>query len=148
MPLLTAFISGLLFGAGLLISDMVNPAKVISFLDITGNWDPSLALLMGTALALFIPGYRFLIRPKSKPALAESFHLPAKKQIDKPLLTGAAIFGAGWGFAGICPGPAVVNLGGGQIKILGFFVAMLLGMASIKLWQKRSRLKPVANCDG
>lgn len=128
MRLFISLFCGLLFGMGLLLSQMVNPDKILNFLDITGNWDPSLVLVMASALAVFIPGYFLLVKRSSKPVLTEAFCLPTKPHIDKPLLLGAVIFGLGWGLAGICPGPAVVNLSGGDVKIFAFIALMLLGM--------------------
>jgi len=128
MKLITALIAGLLFGFGLSISQMVNPQKVLNFLDVSGNFDPSLALVMIGALVVFASGYRLLISPKSQPLLAEKFHLPNAKTIDKPLIVGAIIFGLGWGLVGICPGPALANVLGGDIKMLGFIAAMVIGM--------------------
>lgn len=129
MPVMTALICGLLFGAGLLISQMVNPAKVLNFLDISGNWDPSLALVMASALTVFSLGYFFVVKKSKKPLLAPAFIILTNKHIDKPLLVGAAIFGLGWGLAGICPGPAMVNLSGGDVKIFAFIAMMLAGNA-------------------
>ncbi len=128
MQLIIALISGLLFGAGLTMSQMVNPAKVLNFLDITGNWDPSLALVMGGALTVFGLGYFLLVKPRNKPLLEKQFFMPDNRVIDKPLFIGAVIFGLGWGLAGICPGPALANLSGRNVKIIGFIVAMLAGM--------------------
>lgn len=105
---LSTFIAGLLFGGGLTVSQMVNPKKVISFLDITGDWDPSLAFVMGGALLVTLVGYRFVLK-RSEPLFDEKFRLPTRKDIDAPLLIGAALFGAGWGLAGLCPGPALAS---------------------------------------
>ncbi|GGX62117.1 transporter [Litorimonas cladophorae] len=104
----STFIAGLLFGGGLTVSQMVNPEKVISFLDITGNWDPSLAFVMGGALLVTLVGYRIVLK-RSEPLFDEKFRLPTRKDIDAPLLVGAALFGAGWGLAGLCPGPALAG---------------------------------------
>jgi len=128
MKLVTALIAGLLFGFGLSISQMVNPQKVLNFLDISGNFDPSLGLVMVGALLVFGSGYHLLIKPKSQPLLAAEYCLPSAKAIDKPLVVGAIIFGLGWGLVGICPGPALANVLSGEIKILGFIAAMLIGM--------------------
>ncbi|WDD99224.1 YeeE/YedE family protein [Thalassomonas actiniarum] len=128
MQLLIALFCGVLFGVGLLVSQMANPDKVLSFLDISGHWDPSLLLVMASALLVYVPGYLLLVRRREKPLVAEDFSLPQKRQIDKPLLLGAVVFGTGWGLAGICPGPAVVNLSGGDVKIFAFIAFMLAGM--------------------
>jgi uncharacterized membrane protein YedE/YeeE len=104
----STFIAGLLFGGGLTVSQMVNPEKVISFLDITGDWDPSLAFVMGGALLVTLVGYRIVLK-RSAPLFDEKFRLPTRKDIDAPLLVGAALFGAGWGLAGLCPGPALAS---------------------------------------
>jgi len=128
IQLLTSLGCGLLFGLGLILSGMVDPARVIGFLDITGQWDPSLALVMTGALLVFLPGYHLLVRPRSKPLLAGALCLSTRRNIDGRLLAGAALFGAGWGLAGICPGPAVVQLASGQAGIGLFFASMLLGI--------------------
>lgn len=124
---ITALVAGVLFGVGLIISQMVNPDKVKNFLDITGEWDPSLAFVMISALVIFIPAY-WMIAKLNKPILVESFNLPTKKKLDKPLIVGAILFGIGWGISGICPGPAVVNITGDTAKIMVFIIAMLIGM--------------------
>lgn len=105
---LSTFVAGLLFGGGLTVSQMVNPAKVVSFLDITGNWDPSLAFVMGGALLVTLVGYRLVLK-RSGPLFEDRFRLPTRKDIDPPLLAGAALFGIGWGIAGLCPGPALAG---------------------------------------
>ena len=121
-------ISGILFGAGMIISHMVDPLKVISFLDITGNWDPSLALVMGGALAVFTPCYHLLIKKRSHAVNGEKFSYTTMTKIDGTLLTGAAIFGAGWGLAGFCPGPAMTSIGGGSLTVLTFMLSMISGI--------------------
>jgi len=129
---ITVFFSGTLFAIGLQISSMVEPSKVKGFLDISGAWDPSLALVLFSALSVFSIGFALLIKPRiaqNKPPIAsDKFHLPAAKEIDKPLILGAVMFGAGWGIAGLCPGPTIVNLVHMDAKILIFFITMLLGM--------------------
>lgn len=139
MQLLISLFCGVLFGLGLMVSQMANPDKVLSFLDISGNWDASLLLVMASALLVYLPGYFLLVKRRTKPVAAEDFYLPQKRHIDKPLLLGAVIFGCGWGLAGICPGPAMVNLSGGDVKIFAFIILMLAGM-----WCSGfiSRLKP------
>ncbi|QUJ66161.1 YeeE/YedE family protein [Photobacterium sp. GJ3] len=128
MQLFIALIAGLLFGAGLTVSQMVDPNKVLNFLDITGQWDPSLILVMGGALIVFGLGYQFLVKGRDKPVFGSTFYVPTNQLIDKPLILGALLFGLGWGLVGICPGPAVANLLSGNIKVIGFVVAMLAGM--------------------
>ena len=122
-----AFVSGLVFGVGLIVSQMSNPAKVIGFLDITGNWDPSLALVMGGALAVFGAVY-WRIRGRNAPLMAERFATPTESRIARPLLGGALIFGVGWGLSGFCPGPAVVSSAFGNPLVGLFVAAMIAGM--------------------
>ncbi len=122
-----ALVSGLLFGLGLAVSQMANPAKVLGFLDIAGRWDPSLALVLAAAAGVATIGYRrVLSRPK--PALAPAFNLPRKTGIDAKAVIGAALFGMGWGLAGLCPGPAFAALAFGQLEILFFIGTMGLGL--------------------
>jgi uncharacterized protein len=102
-----AFAVGIIFALGLTVSEMINPARVIGFLDVTGRWDPTLLLVMAGALAVTIPGFPLILR-RPKPFLATRFSLPTKSRIDPPLILGAAIFGVGWGLAGFCPGPALL----------------------------------------
>lgn len=127
---LAALISGLLFGLGMTISGMADPAKVIGFLDVAGNWDPSLMFVMGGALLVFMPAYFLLIKPKTKPLNAEEFCLSTSKKIDTKLLSGATIFGLGWGIAGVCPGPAVSSLALGNSDVVIFTFSMMLGLGS------------------
>ena len=120
------FLCGAIFGLGLAVSEMMNPDKVLAFLDITGNWDPSLALVMGGAVGVTLITFgRVLKRPK--PLFAERFEIPSRNDIDKPLLVGAMIFGAGWGIAGYCPGPAIAALGIGIIEPWVFIIAFIVG---------------------
>lgn len=127
------WLAGLVFGLGLLVSGMTQPDKVIGFLDLTGDWDPSLAFVMGGALAVHAP-LSWLLRRKRKgaeharPRYAPVFHLPTRRDIDRPLVAGAALFGVGWGLAGLCPGPAIVSAGGGSFEALVFVGTMTLGM--------------------
>jgi hypothetical protein len=125
---LVALISGVLFGLGMVISGMADPQKVTGFLDIVGLWDPSLMFVMGGALLVFMPAYFLLIKPKSKPVNAEEFCLSTNTTIDKRLVTGAAIFGLGWGIAGVCPGPVVSSLALGNMDVIVFFIAMIAGL--------------------
>ncbi|HEV2742996.1 MAG TPA: DUF6691 family protein [Rubrobacter sp.] len=123
-----ALISGLVFGLGLAVSGMMNPAKVIGFLDVAGDWDPTLAFVMVGALLVAVPAYR-LVPKRGRPVLDEKFSLPEKKIIDAPLLGGSALFSVGWGLVGFCPGPAVAALGTGLFPVFAFVAAMLAGMA-------------------
>ena len=133
MPLiLSAFASGLLFGLGLIVSQMVNPAKVLGFLDIFGNWDPSLALVMGGAVAVSALGY-LIAKRRGVPVLAPRLEIPTRRDLDSRLIGGAALFGIGWGLAGLCPGPALVGLTFGPWQMFVFVAAMIIGMAIFRL---------------
>lgn len=125
---LAAFGCGLIFGLGLAVSGMMSPAKVIGFLDVAGDWDPTLAFVMGGALLVTIPAYRVILN-RRRPVLANGFSLPTKKSLDAPLIWGSALFGVGWGLVGFCPGPAVAAIGTGLPAVLGFVAAMIAGMA-------------------
>lgn len=138
MALIAQLLAGLMFGFGLIIAEMTNPAKVQNFLDVaaiaSGRWDGSLALVMaGAALVTFI-GYRLVLR-RPGPLLATRFHLPPSSSIDVSLIAGSAIFGLGWGLAGFCPGPAIVALASGSAGALQFTVAMLAGMYGARMWK-------------
>jgi len=115
---LAALGCGLVFGLGLTVSGMMNPAKVIGFLDVAGDWDPTLVFVMGGALLVTLPGYRAILKGR-RPVLANSFSLPTKKSLDAPLILGSALFGVGWGLVGFCPGPAVAALGLGSLRYSG-----------------------------
>ncbi len=121
-----AFLSGLLLSAGITLSAMIDPQKVLGFLNILGNWDPSLALVMAAALAVYSIGFHFS-QKRSAPLLAKTFFLPTKTKIDRQLLLGALIFGLGWGLLGYCPGPALAALTSGSIGTAGFVASMILG---------------------
>ena len=138
MRLIVALLCGMLFGAGLTISQMVNPNKVLNFLDVFGNWDPSLAFVMIGGISVFWLGFFLIVKKRPKPVLAEKFDLPTNSKMDKKLLFGGMLFGLGWGLAGICPGPAIANISGGDGKILGFIVMMLLGIQSVT-WLTQAR---------
>lgn len=125
--LVWVFLSGLLFGLGLTISGMINPAKVIGFLDVAGNWDPSLALVMASGLAVTVPGFHFILKQK-RPLFETKFFLPSKADIDLRLISGAVLFGIGWGLAGLCPGPALAGIVSLDSSVLSFVAAMLGGM--------------------
>lgn len=132
LRLAVALLSGALFGLGLAVSGMADPAKVIGFLDVAGDWDPTLAFVMGGAILVAGPAYRLIFR-RRRPVLAEDFDLPTKKSVDARLLGGSALFGVGWGLSGFCPGPAVVALvpafGVGIVPVFAFVAAMVAGMA-------------------
>lgn len=125
--LIILVISGILFGLGLGISEMVNPERVLGFLNVLGPWDPTLVFVMAGALTVAIPGFQYA-RLMNKPFLAVSFSRPTKKDLDKKLITGAVIFGIGWGLAGICPGPSLVALNSLDIHVPVFILAMLAGV--------------------
>jgi uncharacterized protein len=122
-----ALFAGMLFGLGLAISGMMNPAKVVGFLDVAGGWDPTLAFVMGGALLVTVPAFR-LILGRPRPILADGFALPTKSALDGRLLGGAALFGVGWGLSGFCPGPAVAALVTGLTPVFAFVAAMMAGM--------------------
>lgn len=124
----TALAAGILFGVGLAVSQMVNPAKVLAFLDVAGRWDPSLALVMGGALAVTFVGYRMVLG-RERPVYADRFQLPTARDVDARLLAGAGIFGVGWGLVGYCPGPALASLAFARMESLLFILAMLAGAA-------------------
>ena len=129
MPsIIAALISGLLFGIGLTVSQMINPGKVIAFLDLFGAWDPSLAFVMGGAIPVAALGYR-IARRRATPLCAPAFAPPASAGIDQRLIIGAVVFGIGWGLVGYCPGPALASLGFGKSSSFLFVAAMLIGMA-------------------
>jgi uncharacterized protein len=131
MAIVLQFVVGLIFGFGLLLSGMSNPAKVLNFLDlggiVSGNWDPSLAFVMAGAIAVTFTGFRLVLR-RSQPLFADRFHLPTKRALDIRIVAGPAIFGVGWGLAGFCPGPALTALGFGSRAAFIFVAAMLSGM--------------------
>ena len=134
---ITALACGLIFGLGLLLSGMGNPAKVQNFLDFFGQWDPSLALVMGGAIAIGLIAFSWA-KTRSKALLGEPMQLPGNTAIDKKLLTGSALFGVGWGLAGFCPGPALMNLATLQAEVWIFVAAMLAGMVLQHAWAARS----------
>lgn len=138
MHLLSTFLTGLLFGAGLLVSGMTDPSKVIGFLDLAGAWDPSLAFVMGGAVAVGLFAFRFA-RSRTAAFLGGAMHLPATRDIDRRLILGSLAFGIGWGLAGFCPGPALVSFSAGYDKAVVFLIAMLAGMA---LYELAGRLRP------
>lgn len=130
--IIAALIAGIVFGAGLAISQMINPAKVLAFLDVAGEWDPSLAFVMLGAVAVTAVGYRVAFR-RQRPAFDTQFHVPTRSDVDARLITGAAVFGAGWGLAGYCPGPALAGLAGGAAETV-VFVASMAGAMILANW--------------
>ncbi len=132
MQHITALASGLIFGIGLTVSGMVNPAKVQNFMDITGQFDPSLIFVMGGGVVVTIIGYRIVFQ-REQPLFADRFHLPTVKVIDARLLAGAALFGTGWGLSGFCPGPAMASLVFGHVESVVFVVAMAIGALAAHL---------------
>ncbi|MDZ7937538.1 MAG: YeeE/YedE family protein [Rhodoferax sp.] len=130
------FLMGLLFGLGLMLAGMTNPAKVLAFLDLAGAWDPSLALVMGGGIAVGLGAFAIAKR-RQRTLLGGPLMLPAATTVDRRLLVGSALFGVGWGLAGFCPGPAFVSLGLGDTKVLVFIAAMLAGMACFELLEAR-----------
>ncbi|WP_295809878.1 DUF6691 family protein [uncultured Nitratireductor sp.] len=130
--LLSALCAGLLFGTGIALSGMINPAKVLNFFDIAGTWDPSLAFVMGGGLAVAALGYRLLFGVREKPLLAERFQLPTRNDLDPQLIGGAAVFGIGWGIAGFCPGAAIPALGLGYADTLVFLASLIAGILVAK----------------
>ena len=137
MRLVLAALTGALFGAGLLVSGMTDPARVIGFLDVTRGWDPSLAFVMGGAVAVYGLAFWWIRRHLRRPWLDVSFHLPTRRDVDVPLLAGAAIFGIGWGLGGLCPGPGLVAAAAGSSAGIAFVAAMLAGMLAQHLSARR-----------
>lgn len=128
-----SLVSGLIFGVGLVLSGMTQPSKVINFLNVAGEWDPSLAFVMVGAIAVHMLAYVWVKRLPN-PLLSASWHLPTQTTVDAPLLVGAILFGAGWGLGGYCPGPAIVSLVSGAQSTVLFVVAMLTGMWGYSIW--------------
>lgn len=143
MRLFVSYLIGLVFGVGISISGMANPAKVINFFDIAGTWDPSLAFVMGGALGVTALGYRFVLR-RSGPWMAQAFALPTRRDIDMPLLAGASSFGIGWGIAGFCPGGALPALGTGDANVFMFVGALIVGILTARTLQAAGILAPSA----
>jgi uncharacterized membrane protein YedE/YeeE len=140
MPLVASLLCGFIFGLGLVISRMISPTKVLGFLDVfgipSGTWDPSLIVVMAAGLAVTGIGFA-LIRPRP-PIFDTASRWPTASAIDRPLLSGAALFGIGWGLVGLCPGPAIANLATGAPDVIVFVVAMAIGMLAYDVWQQRT----------
>ena len=137
-----AFVAGLVFGLGLIVAGMMDPAKILGFLDVAGKWDPSLALVMAGAVAVGLIAFA-LARRRALSVLGSPMHLPSARSVDARLVGGSLVFGIGWGLAGFCPGPALVALGAGYAKAAVFVVAMLLGMGAFELIERnRMRIDP------
>lgn len=140
-----AGVIGLIFGTGIALSGMANPAKVLNFFDIAGTWDPSLAFVMGGALLVTAIGYRLVLH-RTRPVCEAKFHLPTSRKLDLPLMAGSAVFGIGWGISGFCPGGAIPALGLGETSAWAFVGAMLVGIfaaRSVRLAHSQ-RLAPAA----
>lgn len=136
MTIAYALLAGFVFGIGLLLSGLADPSKVLAFLDLAGNWDPSLLFVMGGALLVAAPAFAWLTR-RGRTLDGAPLQLPAKGRIDRRLVLGSLVFGAGWGLAGYCPGPALVSLAWGGLEPLLFVGAMVAGMALFELLEKR-----------
>lgn len=134
-PILAAFLSGVVFAVGLAIGGMTDPNKVVSFLDVFGGWDPSLAFVMGGAIVLYAPVYHWFTK-KTRPLLHHTFHLPTRKDVDARLLAGGIMFGIGWGLGGFCPGPAIASSASLRGDVLTFLGAMFVGMFGVFLYDR------------
>jgi uncharacterized membrane protein YedE/YeeE len=121
------YLIGVLFGLGLMVSGMTNPAKILAFLDLAGPWDPSLTFVMGGAVLVGLIAF-YLAKKRTQSFFGGAMHIPTRRDIDRPLIVGSALFGAGWGLAGFCPGPALVSLGTGELKASVFVITMFAGM--------------------
>lgn len=139
MVVLASLLAGLVFGLGLIVSGMANPAKVFGFVDLAGTWDPSLAFVMGDAIAVGVVAFAVTGRHTTS-LLGAEMRLPSARHIDRRLVAGSVLFGIGWGIAGFCPGPGLVSLGMGKVKALVFVVAMLAGMGVFELFERHKRL--------
>ena len=139
MLIFTSLLAGLVFGLGLIVSGMANPAKVIGFLNLAGPWDPSLAFVMAGAIAVGAVAF-FVARRRSVSLLGAAMKLPTARDIDRRLVLGSLVFGVGWGLAGFCPGPGLVALGMGEFKAMVFVAAMLVGMGAFELLERRRQV--------
>lgn len=140
MHLIVIYLIGVIFGTGIVLSGMANPAKVINFFDVAGSWDPSLAFVMGGALVVTFVGYR-IVFGRARPIFEGRFVLPTARNLDARLIGGSAVFGVGWGIAGFCPGGALPALGTGRTEVILFVIAMLGGIFAAKFLQNLSRPK-------
>jgi len=131
-----AGVAGALFGAGLLVSGMTDPARVLGFLDVTGSWDPTLGFVMAGAILVHATAIRWIQRSPREPWFDTAWHLPSRGDIDRPLVLGSAIFGVGWGLAGLCPGPGIVAAAGGNLAAMVFVATMLVGMLVARLTKR------------
>lgn len=137
MRILMAYLCGLVFGLGIVISGMGDPAKVLNFFDVFGTWDPSLALVMGSALGVTMLGYRLVLR-RDRPVFATGFTMPTTRDIDVKLVGGSALFGIGWGLSGFCPGGSIPMMGTLSAPVYAFTAAMLLGIFAARTMQNRA----------
>lgn len=135
MRLIASYIIGLIFGIGISISGMANPAKVLNFFDVAGTWDPSLIFVMGGAVVVTFIGYRLVLK-RPTPVLEAKFQLPTRRDLDLPLIGGAAVFGIGWGIAGFCPGGALPALGTGRSEVFVFVAALLAGIFAVNVFRR------------
>ena len=142
MRLAAALLAGIVFGLGLIVSGMANPAKVLAFLDLSGAWDPSLAFVMMGAIAVDVFAFA-IARRRTVSYLGSDMKLPTARRIDRRLLVGSILFGIGWGVAGFCPGPALVAMGMGEVKAMVFVAAMLAGMGVFELLERRAGRGPL-----
>jgi uncharacterized membrane protein YedE/YeeE len=143
MHLIIIYLIGVIFGTGIVMSGMANPAKVINFFDVAGSWDPSLIFVMGGALVVTAIGYR-LVFGRARPIFEGKFMVPTARNLDARLIGGSAVFGIGWGIAGFCPGGALPALGTGRIDVIAFVGAMLAGIFAARYLQSLSRPKAQA----
>ncbi len=143
MRLVSAYLIGLLFGLGIVISGMANPAKVLNFFDLAGSWDPSLIFVMGGALITTLIGYWFVLK-REAPLLADRFLVPTSTQIDARLIGGSALFGVGWGIAGFCPGGALPALGTGRLEVVIFVAALIAGILATRWIMRMAERGPSA----
>ncbi len=147
MQVVASLFAGLVFGLGLIVSGMANPAKVVGFLDLAGHWDPSLGFVMAGAIAVGLAAFA-VARDRTVSLLGADMKLPTARHIDRRLIAGSALFGIGWGIAGFCPGPGLVALGMGEVKALVFVVAMLAGMGVFELVERRRQARRISSASG
>ena len=143
---ISALLGGIIFGAGLVIAGMTNPDKVLAFLTLNQNWDPALIFVMGSAVVVATLGF-WLSKKRGAPLFDTDFHLPTNTSIDKRLITGAGLFGVGWGISGFCPGPAIVGLLTFDVRAVVFIVAYIAGVKVFEIWE-RNKTTPLIQGDG